>query len=89
MKVGKMNYRLGKMDPNWAKCLKSGQNISRSGQKKIIHKIYRGERVRWRTGERMREQKERKKGDGKGKNEGVGGGRGPGEVWVRERVGGR
>ena len=29
--VGIMNYCLGKMDPNWAKCLKSGQN-SRSGQ---------------------------------------------------------
>ena len=28
---------LGKMEPNWAKCLKSGQNFSRSGQKKIIH----------------------------------------------------
>ena len=25
------------MDPIWAKCLKSGQNFSRSGQKKIIH----------------------------------------------------
>ena len=37
LKVGKMNYRLGKMDPNWAKCLKSGQNVSRSGQKKFIH----------------------------------------------------
>ena len=35
--VGKMNYRLGKMDPIWAKCLKSGQNFSRSGQKKFIH----------------------------------------------------
>ena len=37
LKVGKMNYCLGKMDPIWAKCLKSGQNFSRSGQKKIIH----------------------------------------------------
>ena len=27
--------QLGKMDPNWAKCLKSGQNFSRSGQKRI------------------------------------------------------
>ena len=37
LKVGKMNYCLGKMDPIWAKCLKGGQNFSRSGQKKIIH----------------------------------------------------
>ena len=39
LKVGKMNYCLGKMDPisGWAKCLKSEQNFSRSGQKKIIH----------------------------------------------------
>ena len=34
LKVGKMNYCLGKLDPNWAKCLKSEQNFSRSGQKK-------------------------------------------------------
>ena len=34
LKVGKINYRLGRMDPNSAKCLKSGQNVSRSGQKK-------------------------------------------------------
>ena len=27
----------GQNVPNWAKCLKSGQNISRSGQKKNIH----------------------------------------------------
>ena len=33
LKVGKMNCRLGKMDPTWGKCLKSGQNFSRSGQK--------------------------------------------------------
>ena len=33
LKVGKTNYRLGKMDPNWAKCLKSGHNFSRSGPK--------------------------------------------------------
>ena len=39
LKVGKMNYCLGKMDPIWAKCLKSGQNFSRSGQKKIIHQF--------------------------------------------------
>ena len=37
LKVGKMNYSLGNLDPNWAKCLKSGQNFSRSGQKKFIH----------------------------------------------------
>ena len=29
-----MDYSLGKMDPNWVKCLKNGQNFSRSGQKK-------------------------------------------------------
>ena len=39
LKVGKRNYSLGKMDPNRAKCLKSGQNFSRSGQKKIIHTL--------------------------------------------------
>ena len=33
LKVGKINYWLGNLDPNWTKCLKSGQNISRSGQK--------------------------------------------------------
>ena len=32
LKVGKMNCCLGKLDPIWAKCLKSGQNFSRSGQ---------------------------------------------------------
>ena len=37
LKVGKMNYCLGKMDPIWAKCLKSGQNVSRSGQIFFIH----------------------------------------------------
>ena len=37
LKVGKMNSQLGKMDPNWAKCLKSGRNFSSSGQKKNIH----------------------------------------------------
>ena len=31
------NYSLGSLDPYWAKCLKSGQNFSRSGQKQIIH----------------------------------------------------
>ena len=37
-KVCKMNYSLGNLDPNWAKCLKSGQKFSRSGQKKsFIH----------------------------------------------------
>ena len=39
LKVGKMNYSLGNSNPNWAKCLKSGQNISRSGPKKFIHKL--------------------------------------------------
>ena len=37
LKVGQMNYHLGQMDPTWAKCLKSGQNFSRSRQKKNIH----------------------------------------------------
>ena len=37
LKVGKMNYRLGKMDPIWAKCLKSVQNFSRSGQKNLLY----------------------------------------------------
>ena len=37
LKVGKMNYRMDKMDPNWAKCLKSRQNASRSVQKHFIH----------------------------------------------------
>ena len=31
LKVGKTNYCPGKMDLKWAKCLKSGQNFSRSG----------------------------------------------------------
>ena len=39
LKVGKMNHRLGNLDPNWAKCLKSGQNVSRPGQKKFIHSV--------------------------------------------------
>ena len=33
------NYRLGNLDPNWATCLKSGQNLSRSGQN-TSSKIY-------------------------------------------------
>ena len=36
LKVGKMNYSLGNLDPNCAKCLISRQNFSRSGQKKLI-----------------------------------------------------
>ena len=32
LKIGKMNYGLGNFDPNWAKWVKSGQNLSRSGQ---------------------------------------------------------
>ena len=36
LKVGKMNYHLGNLDPNWAKCLKRGQNFSRSGPKENI-----------------------------------------------------
>ena len=31
LKVGKMNYSLDNLDPKWAKCVKSGQNFSRSG----------------------------------------------------------
>ena len=34
LKVGKMNYHLGNLDPKWKKCLKSGQHFSRSGPKK-------------------------------------------------------
>ena len=36
LKVDKLNYRLGKLDPNWAIFLKSGQNFSRSGQKNLF-----------------------------------------------------
>ena len=36
LKVGKTNYCLGKMDPNWAKILKSGKTFLEMG-KKIIH----------------------------------------------------
>ena len=35
-----MNYCLCKIDPNVAKHLKSGQNVSRSGQKKIFMMSY-------------------------------------------------
>ena len=34
LKVCKINYSLGNLDPILAKCLKSGQNLSRSGQKR-------------------------------------------------------
>ena len=34
LKVGKMKYSLGKMDCDWSKCLKSGQNFPRSEEKK-------------------------------------------------------
>ena len=37
LKVGKINYNLGNLDPNWPKCLKSGQYFSRSGQKHFFH----------------------------------------------------
>ena len=37
LKVGKMNYSLGNLDPIWAKGLKSGQNFSRSGQNYFTH----------------------------------------------------
>ena len=33
LKKSKMKYRLGNLDPNWAVYLKSGQNVSRNGQK--------------------------------------------------------
>ena len=46
LEMGKMNYYLGNLDPNWAKCLKSVQNVSRSGQKKFIH-AYGYDRLRW------------------------------------------
>ena len=36
LKVGKLNYHLGNLDPNWAICLKSGQNFPRGGQKKLF-----------------------------------------------------
>ena len=32
--MGKINYCLGNLDPNWAKCLRSGQNFSRNEKKK-------------------------------------------------------
>ena len=32
LKVGKINYGVGNLDPNWAICLKSGPKFSRSGQ---------------------------------------------------------
>ena len=38
LKVGKMNYSLGKMDPNWAKCLKSGKTFQGVGKKKYSYK---------------------------------------------------
>ena len=34
LKVGKTNYCLGNLVPNWANCLKSGQNFSRIGPRK-------------------------------------------------------
>ena len=40
---GKMNYCLGKLDPIWAKCLKSGQNFSRSAQFFLFIFIYMNE----------------------------------------------
>ena len=46
LKVGKMIYCLGNVDPNWAKCLKNGQNFSRSGQKKYSCR-YPLENARW------------------------------------------
>ena len=36
-------WAVGNPDPIWAKCLKSGQNFSRSGQKKIIHILLRAQ----------------------------------------------
>ena len=41
LKVGKINYCLGKMDLNWAKCLKNGQNFSWSGQNNNNNEIIR------------------------------------------------
>ena len=37
LKEGKVYYGLGNQAPDWAICSNSGQNISRSGQKEIIH----------------------------------------------------
>ena len=37
LKVGNMNPHLGNQDPIRAKCLKGGQNFSRSEQKEFIH----------------------------------------------------
>ena len=34
LKVGKMKYRLGNLDPSWAKCLKSGQKFLEVGKEK-------------------------------------------------------
>ena len=39
LKVGKMNYGLGNLDPDWAKCSKSGQNFSRNEQKKKMNHL--------------------------------------------------
>ena len=39
LKVGKMNYSLGNLDPSSAKCLKSRQNFSRSEKKKDTAKF--------------------------------------------------
>ena len=36
LKIGKINYRLGNLDPNRAKCLKSGQIFLEVGKKKIL-----------------------------------------------------
>ena len=38
LKVGKMNYNLGNLDPNWAKHLKSEQNFSRNIHVRGTHK---------------------------------------------------
>ena len=39
LKVGKMNYCVSKMDPTWAKCLKSGQNFLKVGKKNLFIRI--------------------------------------------------
>ena len=47
LKVGEMNYRLGHLDPKWAKCLKSGQNFLGVGQKSLFMER-EGGRGEWR-----------------------------------------
>ena len=45
LKVGKTNYCLGRMDPIWAKCLKSGQNLFMAKPSANKHKAVSLERL--------------------------------------------